>query len=274
MELKQYFYRSICLFIAVSFSSFCYAGDAAELRVIGFSADGGYFSFEQYGVQDGSGFAYSEIFVINTATDKWVTGSPIRVIEEDEDKSLSDIRKLSGQRAAALLDKLDIPQMNLSSEVKILKGSSSRAILTVDIGEDASYSFVLKQWEIDNADCQSYGVTPQLFSLSLQPINGQKENAILLHKDTRLATSRGCPMNYEIYQVNISEPNKADKRTVAVVMSVFTMGFEGQDRRFLAFTSQLDVQKPEGSTVSDEDKCTGNSIVCLLPKTLIMWWLK
>jgi predicted secreted protein len=32
------------------------AGDTAELNILGFSADGNVFAFEEYGVQDGSGF--------------------------------------------------------------------------------------------------------------------------------------------------------------------------------------------------------------------------
>ncbi|MBZ9963064.1 DUF2259 domain-containing protein [Mesorhizobium sp. B292B1B] len=32
------------------------AGDVAELEILGFTKDGGVFAFEEYGVQDGSGF--------------------------------------------------------------------------------------------------------------------------------------------------------------------------------------------------------------------------
>ena len=53
------------------------AADNAERAVVGFSPDGRYFAFEQYGVQDGSGFPYSEIFVIDLNANKWVKGSPV-----------------------------------------------------------------------------------------------------------------------------------------------------------------------------------------------------
>ncbi|TIL61031.1 MAG: hypothetical protein E5Y89_28055, partial [Mesorhizobium sp.] len=35
------------------------AGDVAELEILGFSKDGGVFAFEEYGVQDGSGYPYA-----------------------------------------------------------------------------------------------------------------------------------------------------------------------------------------------------------------------
>ena len=44
------------------------AGDVAELEILGFSDDGGVFAFEEYGVQDGSGFPYANRYYIDTAT--------------------------------------------------------------------------------------------------------------------------------------------------------------------------------------------------------------
>ena len=51
------------------------AGDRALADFIGFSEDGRYFAFEEYGVQDGSGFPYSTIYVIDLTDD---TGCPAR----------------------------------------------------------------------------------------------------------------------------------------------------------------------------------------------------
>ena len=41
------------------------AGDSAERRAMGFSVDGRYFAFEQFGIQDGSGFPYADIFIVD-----------------------------------------------------------------------------------------------------------------------------------------------------------------------------------------------------------------
>ena len=53
------------------------AGDFADRALLGFSPDGRYFALEEYGIQDGSGYPYSNIFLIDTTTDEWVTGTPI-----------------------------------------------------------------------------------------------------------------------------------------------------------------------------------------------------
>ncbi len=52
--------------------------------MIGYSEDGNYFAFEQFGIQDGSGFAFSDVFVIDLVNDKWTAGSPFEVEAEDE----------------------------------------------------------------------------------------------------------------------------------------------------------------------------------------------
>ena len=55
------------------------AGDAAARRIIGFSPDGNYFAFEQYGTLDAGASAsgWSEIDIIDTRTDQFVGGKPI-----------------------------------------------------------------------------------------------------------------------------------------------------------------------------------------------------
>ena len=40
------------------------AGDVSALQILGFTPDGGVFAFEDYGIQDGSGFPYASRFYI------------------------------------------------------------------------------------------------------------------------------------------------------------------------------------------------------------------
>jgi predicted secreted protein len=77
------FVLTLLLFLALS-NTIARAGDAATRDIIGFSPDGRYFAFEQHGIQDGSGFPYAEIFVIDAAEDRWVPGTPIRKRADDE----------------------------------------------------------------------------------------------------------------------------------------------------------------------------------------------
>eukprot|EP01036_Dinobryon_divergens_P042760 gene42760-56842_t len=51
------------------------AGDRALIDFIGYSEDGQYFAFEEYGIGDGSGAPYSHIFIVDLAADAWGDGA-------------------------------------------------------------------------------------------------------------------------------------------------------------------------------------------------------
>ena len=67
MKIISILINLVLLTLSICFSA--QAGDFAKREIHGFSVDGGLFAFEEYGVQDGSGFPYSNIYVIDTATD-------------------------------------------------------------------------------------------------------------------------------------------------------------------------------------------------------------
>ena len=75
------------------------AADGAAFNAIGYSPDSRYFAFEQYGVQDGSGFPYWDVFVIDLKSNEWVKGSPYRALLESETAKISAARDQA--RAAA-----------------------------------------------------------------------------------------------------------------------------------------------------------------------------
>ena len=83
------------------------AGDGSAINVLGFSADGRYFAFEQYGEQDGSGSLYSTITAIEIAGDRLVKGMPVSrdhgprqpgLGKEPREKQLADIRAQGRRR--------------------------------------------------------------------------------------------------------------------------------------------------------------------------------
>jgi len=62
------------------------AGDAAARRITGFSPDGRYFAFEQYGQLDAgtSASGYSEIDIIDTRSDEFIGGKPIVIVDASQ----------------------------------------------------------------------------------------------------------------------------------------------------------------------------------------------
>src|SRR5689334_4003423 len=93
------------------------AGDVAALEILGFSHDGGVSAFEEYGVQDGSGFPYANRYYIDTATDELLKGTPVRVRLDDESAALETARKQARDKGEKI-----VPQAELAANRGITAG--------------------------------------------------------------------------------------------------------------------------------------------------------
>ena len=95
--------RLVIAFVAILIAAPVWAGDLATYRSIGHSPDGRHFAFMQYGVTDGAGAPYVDAFLIDTQTDGFVSGTPVRLGGgEPGDLSESAVRaRLAGLRAEA-----------------------------------------------------------------------------------------------------------------------------------------------------------------------------
>lgn len=215
------------------------AGDRALVEFIGFSEDARYFAFEEMGIQDGSGFAYSSVYIIDLERDRWVSGTPIRAQAEDEDKTIADMRIEARTEAAPIIVQSKI---SVVSDVAALIGDGA-------VGVDArSLSFgrpgyaagvvmderqlTLETFPSTSAeDCEGFfGSAPLGFELTLSGGDGP----VSVHRDDgKLPESRGCPLDYRLYAVVLPGLDAPQGRGVAMI-SVYPGGFEGPDRRFLA----------------------------------------
>ena len=89
---------SASLILALGAFTSALAGESAQFDAIGYSEDGRYFAFEQFGIQDGSGFAYAEIFLIDLTTDSFVGGAPF------ETRIDTELAPVAAARAQAITD--------------------------------------------------------------------------------------------------------------------------------------------------------------------------
>lgn len=215
------------------------AGDRALLGLIGYSDDGRYFVFEEYGVQDGSGFAYSTVYVVDLPADKWVTGSPFRVQagEENWDAPLGDIRAAAMDAAGDRLEALGIDQ---PAEILALVGDGvpGNEGRELDFASPGFTGPGTTQDDVQTLSLETFAVTPTEdycaemdavgYALSVSDGDGTRE----LHRDgATLPRSRGCTLDYRLYAV--VQPFGANAHRVAIISS-YPFGFEGPDRRFLA----------------------------------------
>ncbi len=98
---------ALAVLLALAFCAPAAAADRALAELIGYSPDGRYFAFEQYGVHDGSGAPYADITVIDLSADTAERlGHFARTGSEDD--TLPPIRAGVAADAASLLQRLEI----------------------------------------------------------------------------------------------------------------------------------------------------------------------
>lgn len=234
--------RGLLLALAalVATAAAAHAGDRALMQPIGYSPDARYFAFSEFGIQDGSGFAYAGVHVIDLERDAWMEGSPFRAQanESNADEPLAAVRQRAGEAAAPLLAKLAITE---PAEILALVGdgvadkgdrlSFATKIIGARVEADAPVT-VLSLTRFDLQVPQScsdlIGGPVKGFALSLTRQKQTRE----VHRDMRLPQSRGCPLDYRLYAV--LQPLDGNAAGLVAIVSVYPFGFEGPDRRFLA----------------------------------------
>ncbi|PVB61108.1 hypothetical protein DCO57_13700 [Labrenzia sp. 011] len=228
------------------------AGDTATADVLGFSDDGAYFAFEQYGIQDGSGFPYSEIFVLDVASDSWVKPSPFLLRNQDEE----DIERdgiydpdalVAAVRAENRATALELLQTTRIAGKGLTAGHNPRTELNSDPfrmvvaprdffrpGED-ELELKLNEYPLSSDTCAGFAVTETRGFRLTMTYKGQTR---VLNEDSSLPQSRGCPLAYRIERIITHFPDGAPP-VYAVLVQMDSHGFEGPDRRYLAITGRL-----------------------------------
>lgn len=218
-----------------------FAGDFAKREIHGFSADGGLFAFEEYGVQDGSGFPYSNIYVVNTATDQWTAGSPFRVRLEDESKTIFDAREeariLAGTVMKSFENRGNVVATNHATELGIdTKRMIANPRLVVPPIDDA-IEFRLEEISFSETQtCEAFGVTKGFRLLKIGTRDG--DETTILHEDDSIPESRNCPLSYDLADLITHYP-QGQSPAFAVLIRMQTVGFEGPDGRYLAVTGRF-----------------------------------
>ena len=88
--------------------------ESLAVKVLGFSPDGRYFAFVQYGGYGDHSAYIAETFIIDTSRDRFVEGVPVRVTADmrednpDETEELKDILAKAAKRSADLIRRYNI----------------------------------------------------------------------------------------------------------------------------------------------------------------------
>lgn len=238
--------RTFAVAVALAAAVPAHAGDVATRNVIGFSADGGIFAFEEYGIQDGSGFPYANRYYIDTANDRFLSGSPVRVRIDDENATLDEARQQAREKGEAVAREAD-----LAANPGYVAGANG-------IGEwsaDPMHMIVNPrpvfpaidaplEFRIDALPAPPEprcGGMEELRALRVWRVRiGAGAAVELIHDDKGLIpTSRACPTGYRIAEVRTFFPD-AGPAVFALTLAVEGFGFEGPDYRYIALTGLID----------------------------------
>lgn len=226
-----------CGLIALLTATRVFAADIASFRIIGFSADASVFAFEEYGVQDGSGFPYSNIYFIDTVNDTFLPGTPVRV-RIDEEAPLEKARAEAAEKARELIGKhnLEASPGNLVAFNPVTESDSDPFKVRYfgfpsDPIVGGAYTLQLEQFALPPSDkCKDLPDSSIGFRLKVTEFNGQAAN-IKVHEDENIPASRGCPAGYRLGAV-ITHMGEVPLHMALVQVNSF--GFEGKSGRWIA----------------------------------------
>jgi len=237
------FRKIICLATLVSMISLspglCRAGDRSQLEILGFSSDGAFIAYERYGVEDGSGIPYSEIYCVDIAKNEFLSKKiELRGSEgDDRPHMLDSLRIVNQERAAGLLKKAGI----LLNEKGVLlyyrpisdkTAAGNRVRFAMPYGPFSSATQAIFELELEerSAGKQCMDFDAKMFGIKLK----YKQQAHYLQNDSRLPRSRGCVYKYRIERI-VSH----GKHSLAIFLFAFKPGFEGPTVRHLVVTGDL-----------------------------------
>ncbi|RYC12282.1 DUF2259 domain-containing protein [Ciceribacter ferrooxidans] len=216
------------------------AGDIAGFRSIGFSGDGKIYAFEEYGVQDGSGFPYSNIYFLDTVKDAYLPGTPIRVRIDDEQAGLGAARAEAAQKASPLIESnglADEPGQVVTLNPMTEVDSDAHRLRYLPFPGDPPFgkphTLALEEYALPPPPaCKDIVDEVKGFRLRLTERDGAASDD-LVHEDDRLPASRNCATGYRLAGVVTHTPSGTPPVHMALVL-VLSFGFEGRDGRWIA----------------------------------------
>lgn len=236
------------------------AGYTARVAVIGFSSDGRYVAFEEYGELETSGIVFANVMVMDVATNQPVPGAPIRleydVFERPDlaDDGVSQTRAEALAEAQPVLDSYAIVAGATGSilvhrPLSDLDAPAHEA--TFSLG--AAYSrytpdtnlLRLTVQELADHACDAEQLGP-VATMSLTLDGDIVDQPLVLHQDDGLPDVRGCAYDYRIHSIVAYTPDETNQhrccyadQAMLVLVSVAQFGFEGPDWRFIGVTTML-----------------------------------
>ncbi len=238
--MKSSLRSSVPALAAMLIASSTYAGDIASVRPIGFSGDGQLFAFEEYGVQDGSGFPYANIYALDLSKDTFLPGTPFRTRLEDDGASVARARWQVRNDADVMIESHELvnhpaeiiafnPVTQVDNDPHKLRYHAIPSVPPVD----EPNTLVLEEIpQPPDTSCEGMVERTATFRLRFTERAGKATNDVVYTED-RLPPSRRCVSGYRLGGVVSGRAVDGSEVEVALVL-VLSAGFEGKNGRWIA----------------------------------------
>lgn len=253
--------------LLVTLSGSAFAAENVTSKIIGLSKDGKTLVFQNDTVQDGSGFAETEILFIDTTKNQYAAPPVIEVEGDGNDTTdLKRVRARALAKAAPILKKLGVTPGSAIDPAKLRLVFASSNYLTSQAVTELKFVNRGAFWERTSPGAGSYKLSLESTLVRDEDELGFGESALLtvklegtlnrdgsdletqiLQKDVRLPASRKFAFAYEISQVLLLDPTSTNEEAevsttearVIVVLDVFRHGFEGANTEKMVVTGYL-----------------------------------
>ncbi len=229
--------------ILLSSLSTVFAGDTAITELLGFSADGNAVAFQQLGTQDGSGFVYCKVMVVDTNKNTYIVpasevtlrdgyiSDPHKACDKARVKIQSTLTKLklSPLRGRKVFSRLPTDELGVgASEVTFgtfplfpVMFTHKVSVIGTPTGPDDGSGFV-----------------PQLLKVTLNyPDENYQKKTLVLQEDKALPRSRQYAFAYELEDGYVFETEK--KTAYVFTIRYYNPGFEGPDLRTMVVAGTI-----------------------------------
>lgn len=214
-----------------------WAADRATLSVIGYASEGGLFAYEQFSIGDEGTPPHSAINIIDLTTGQSLAGAPFSAMVETEEETLNAVRDSVWGMAGEVLAEHNITE---PANPLVLLGDGDRS-------EDTTLRFGMAGSGEPGSVTGTYAVSLRLIDMpkgaACDPEMGAQKGFVLtlsaegverpVYADTTLPADRACAIGYRLYGI-YSPHNGGGPESWVAMVSVFSRGFEGSDRRFVA----------------------------------------
>ncbi|MCX7747675.1 MAG: DUF2259 domain-containing protein [Clostridia bacterium] len=203
-----------------------FAAGKSQYVFYGFSSDAKYCAFETYGYYDGSGFPYSNIYIVDTIKNVYAVSPIILCDREEKYRDVNQVRAANMKIASTYFKKYKIEKKDLGKSIFI--HPKDKHLTSFKVGSK-NYKLKLIEKNFDIKDTTF--VKEKIFELQLIKPNGQVKS---LQKDTRLPKSRRFPFTYNLLTGYVKDSK------LVVFIEHEGYGFEGSDFTQMVVTGTLD----------------------------------